>query len=131
MPDFVELSAEQRREYVNSRQLWEARVAAAKRRAGYAGSMVWRSPRGSAEYLYRIAGDGTSARRKEKSLGPRSPETEWLHATFVEGRDSAKADLDAINNRLHRQSRINRALDLGRVPLVTARVLRRLHAENL
>ena len=131
MDGYVELTGEQRRETVNTRQLWEARDAAVRRRAGYAGSMAWRSPRGNGDYLYRIVGDGSPGVRKEKSLGPRSVETEGLFLAFHEGREAAKADLASITDRLQRQSRINRALDLGRVPVVTSRVLRRLHAENL
>jgi hypothetical protein len=128
---YVELTAEQRREVVNTRQVWEARDAAVKRRAGYAGSMAWRSPRGKGDYLYRIVGETGSGQRRERSLGPRSPETERVFREFQAGREVAKADLEAINERLQKQARLNRALDLGRVPTVTSRVLRRLHAENL
>jgi len=93
--------------------------------------MVWRNPPRGGEYLYRLTRNGTPGSRKERSLGPRSAETERLFDDFHRGREQAMQSVRSLSDRLEQQARLNRALDLGRVPDPTSRILRRLHAENL
>ncbi len=129
MPDFVDINADQRREAVNSRQRFEAWRVAAAREAETHGSMVWTLVKGR-EYLVRAAYD-RQGRRRQSSLGPRSPETERIKAEFEVGREDAKARLAALQPVMVRQAAINRVLGLGRVPLVSARVLRLLDRSGL
>jgi hypothetical protein len=125
--EIQELNNDQRREAVNSRQRFAAWQAAQAKVAQFKGSMVWASDNG-AEYLVRSAYDPKTGLRRQKSLGPRSPETERLKAQFDGGRDKAKRRADELRELLDRQASINRAVGLGRMPLIGARIVRALDA---
>lgn len=124
-----ELNGDQRREAVNSRQRFDAWVAARSRADGYRGSMVWAKSKGI-EYLRRSYYD-KRGRRRQTSLGVRSTDTEALKVEFDRGRSEAKARLASIDEVLSRQAAINRAIGLGRVPLIAARILRALDDARL
>ncbi|WP_375456052.1 GSU2403 family nucleotidyltransferase fold protein [uncultured Methylobacterium sp.] len=86
--------------------------------------MSWKTVRGR-EYLYR------KQRGAWKSLGPRSPETEAAHRQFHVGRDRGQDRLAGLTNRLDAMAPVNRALQLGRMPMIAARVLRALSGARL
>ncbi|MDF1563717.1 MAG: nucleotidyltransferase domain-containing protein [Deltaproteobacteria bacterium] len=122
---FVELRAEQRRQLVDLRQVHEAHRTVEQRLGqDFSGSMRWLTRRGR-DYLHRKRGN------RERSLGPRSPETEAIYEAFLTGREAARADLKRLEARLDQMAPVNRALELGRVPTLTARILRRLDREGL
>lgn len=122
---FSELGMEQRRRLVDVQQAAEAlRLTDAELRQRYAGSMVWK-PRGCQDYLYRRRG------RIEKSLGPRAPETEAAYKAFSEGKEAAALRAFALKRTLEDMAPMNRAMNLGRVPLLIARILRQLDAAGL
>jgi hypothetical protein len=119
-----EFNNDQRREFVNTQQRFAAYRDAQSRVLATRGSMVWARSKGN-EYLARSAYEKSGV-RKQRSLGPRSPETETLKLEFERGRDEAQQRFKEIDAALDRQSAINRALGLGRVPLISARILRAL-----
>lgn len=122
--DFVELGPDQSREMINTRQRYQAWRGAATRERGYRGSMVWETSKGQ-DYLFRAyyADDG---KRRQKSLGRLSPETEAMKLTFEQERASAIASRKRLDEVLGRQAAVNRALGMGRVPMIAARILRLL-----
>jgi hypothetical protein len=123
--DFNELSSEQRRQLVDARQLYEAyRQAKRTWKHSYTGSMRWVTRKGR-DYLHWKRG------RRERSLGRRSPETEATYEAFVSGRQELKTRLAQLSQRLDRMAPVNRALDLGRLPTVAARILRRMDEGEL
>lgn len=126
----LELNNDQRRELINSRQRFEALRAAAARVAAFRGSMVW-SPTKGADYLLRSYYDETTGARKQRSLGVRSIETERKKADFDAGRTEAKARFAAAQEVMVRQAAINRALGLGRVPTLGAKIIRALDNAGL
>lgn len=114
------LDNEQRRQLIDTQQIFEGfeekrRIAEAR----YGGSMRWKEQSGTT-YLLRKQG------QRERSLGPRSPETERIYRQFVDGRERISGDLKALEETLGRLAKVNVALGLGRVPMLTARLLRRL-----
>jgi hypothetical protein len=119
-----ELNNDQRREFVNTQQRFAAYLYAQARAEAVRGSMSWARSKGT-EYLARSYYD-KSGLRKQTSLGPRSESTEKLKAEFERGRDEAQQRFKDITAALGRQAAINRALGLGRVPLISARILRAL-----
>ncbi|MBN8996701.1 MAG: nucleotidyltransferase domain-containing protein [Rhizobiales bacterium] len=127
---FQELNGDQRRETVNTRQRYAAWRAALADLEHYKGSMVWAEDRG-AQYLVRSAYGSRPGIRRQRSLGRRSPETERLKAEFEEGRAAAKERLAAVQAVLERQGGINRAVGLGRVPLLGARIIRAIDGARL
>lgn len=74
--------------------------------------------------------DSTSARR-QKVEGRRSPATEAQKAGWEEARASAQETLSARQEQIERQSAVNRALRLGRVPLLAARIIRAIDDAGL
>lgn len=124
------LNNDQRRETVNTRQRFAALRAAKARQRHYRGSMVW-SPTKGIDYLLRSAYDGDGGKRRQRSLGPRSSETERIKAEFDTGREAARARFESAREVMERQAAINRALGLGRVPLTGARIVRALDEAGL
>jgi hypothetical protein len=127
--NFIELNADQRREAINTQQRFQALREARARARGYRGSMVWAKARGQ-EYLSR-AGYDKLGRRRQSSLGRRSDETERVKAEFERGREVAKDRLYGLEQVMERQSAVNRALALGRMPRIAARILRVLDDSGL
>jgi hypothetical protein len=117
---FAELENDQRRQLIDAQQLFSVwREAASEFRHSYKGSMHWRRKNG-ADYLYRIYSD------HETSLGRRSAETERIKASYAEQRSSLKQRVTKTRNRVEKMAVVNRAYQLGRMPLAAAKVLREL-----
>ncbi len=127
--EFSDLNPDQRREAINTQQRFAGLAQAQARRQAFRGSMVWGESKGR-QYLMRSAYD-KQGRRRQTSLGPRSPETERIKAEFEQGRVAARARWDSLRLVMDRQAAVNRALGLGRVPLLGARIMRALDASGL
>ena len=116
---------EQRRRLVDVQQVAEAfRSTESDIRLRYAGSMLWKA-RGGQDYLYRRRG------KIEKSLGPRGSETETIYEAFTSGKEAARLRASTLKRTLEGMAPVNRAMGLGRVPLIVARILRQLDAAGL
>ncbi len=126
---FQEFNNDQRREKVNSDQRFAVWREAKARAASYRGSLVWQEVKGE-QYLVRSYYDA-SGNRRQKSEGRRSPETEKRKADWERARGEAKHRFEAVREVMVRQSAINRAVKLGRVPLVGARIIRVLDEAGL
>ncbi len=123
--DFNELKNEQRRQFVDALQVFEAhRVASAKWQHSYKGSMRWVSRKGH-DYLHR------KLSKRERSLGRRSADTETQFNAFHSGRDKLRAELKQLVARLDEMAPVNRALQLGRIPTIAARIMRSLEANQV
>jgi hypothetical protein len=124
-----DLNDDQRREIINTRQRYTAFRDVAARVKSLSGSMVWSRTKGT-EYLlnsyYRP--DGV---RRQVSLGPRSPETERIKDTFERNRAAATDEFKHLEPILRRQTAVNRALGLGRVPRLPARIIRAIDEAGL
>ncbi len=127
--DFIELNSDQRRETINTQQRYQAWREANEQVRSSRGSMVWSHTKGR-DYLMRAAYD-KHGRRRQSSLGLRSLETEKIKAEFERVRDEAAQRLEQLRPVLTRQAAVNRALGLGRVPLLGARIIRALDANGL
>jgi hypothetical protein len=122
---FVELRSEQARQAIDAEQVFEAwRSARRERIDRFSGAMTWKRVSGR-DYLYR------KPSATWKSLGPRGPETERAYRSFHEGRSRLDERLAALSRRLDEMAPVNRALALGRVPLIAARVMRALDLAGL
>jgi hypothetical protein len=113
-----QLRGEQRRQQIDTRQVFDAwRQAHHEAKHRFAGSMRW-GERNGTEYLLR------KTRQTEKSLGRRDVETERIYGAFVSGRAQNHDRLAGLSTRLDELAPVNRALGLGRVPAIAARILR-------
>ena len=122
--DFIDLNNDQRREFVNTQQRFAAWQDAHERLLDTRGSMVWQTKKGT-DYLMRSSYNKLG-QRVQKSLGVRTPTTETMQSEFERGRDEAKTRFKTIDAVLTRQAAINRALALGRVPKISADIIRAL-----
>jgi hypothetical protein len=121
MSKFKELSSEQIRQHIDTAQAYEVyRTRSKEYEQRFSGSMSWKKSTNDKEYLYKKTSGIW------KSLGARSPETETIYDQFHTGRDNSKERLARLAQRLDELAPVNRAMALGRVPLLTARIIRAL-----
>lgn len=122
---FKSLRNEQIRQMIDAEQVFNGyRSARSELDARFPGSMSWKTIAGGT-YLYRKV-HGAS-----RSLGPKSPETEKTYESFRNGRARQRDLVRGLATRLDEMAPVNRALGIGRVPLVGARVLRQLDGSGL
>jgi hypothetical protein len=126
---FQELNNDQRREMVNSQQRFQALRDAKAGWDAQRGSLTWVVSK-DREYLVRSFYDKAGL-RKQTSLGARSPGTEKMKSDFEARRAAAEDRLKNMRETMDRQAAVNRALGLGRVPLIGARIMRALDAFGL
>lgn len=118
-----ELNNEQRKQMLDCVQVFESLEAEQACSRKLKGSMAW-SSRGGREYLIKKVGKTT------RSLGPRSATTEALLDAFNRNRRVHDERLHTLEGRLAAMAASNRELGLGRVPVTTAKILRRLGAQG-
>lgn len=94
------------------------------------GGMQWKTIRGH-EYLYRYAPDPVTKKKKSTSLGRRTPETEAVYHRFIERRDRVKGELPRLEEMAATQTRVAKALRLGRISRATGDFLSILGASDL
>lgn len=124
-PYIRELGGEQRRQLLDTRHVFEAYENTREDfHLRYEGSMRW-AERAGTKYLLRKRG------KAEKSLGIRSAETEAIYQHFMDGREAGKERLGKLSARLDNLAGINFAMGIARVPLLTARIMRRLSDARL
>lgn len=116
---FNNLTDIQRKLFVDLRQVYEAYRLSQSQAEHYAGSMRWREKNGT-DYLFRKVGSA------EKGLGVRSPQTEKIHVSFLEGRKKIKERLAGQTKALDVQAALAKASGVGRVPRIVAQILRKL-----
>ncbi|SFU96985.1 GSU2403 family nucleotidyltransferase fold protein [Halomonas korlensis] len=122
---YTRLQLEQAKVSTNAIQLFEALEAHRGQARQVAGSMHWKQIAGR-EYLYRGYSHG-----KNHSLGPRSPETEAIKASFEERKAAYKTREDALRQQLTTHAAYVRANRLHRFPLTAARVIRVLQRQGV
>ncbi len=83
------------------------------------------------EFLMRSYYDERTGVRRQKSLGPKNSHTQGAKRAFTDGRQAARQGLQSAQETLKRQAAINRALKLGRIPEITARIIRALDRSHL
>lgn len=119
------LNEQQRLFLVETTQLHAPWAQARLQLVQYKYSMKWQTVKGR-EYLYRVV----DARGNAKSLGPRSPETEAIYQGFVEGKARAKERFQALDERVRHQARLNKAVNLGRLPVAVADIFQVIDASQ-
>lgn len=115
------LTDQQRLFLVDTIQLYEAWHSATLQVRSHRYGMKWLKS-GNGEYLVRLS----DAKGNGKSLGPRSAETEITYEKFTAGKARAEARLKTTTARLTDQAQLNKALRLGRIPVMAGKILREL-----
>jgi len=122
---WIDIGDDARRQYIDAQSAFSAWEEAFKEMLTVRGSMRWKNQNGT-DYLIRVSPTGSN-----KSLGPRSEETERIHNRFVTRKSSAQQRFSDLTATLERQQRMNRALFVGRAPRMLVDILKRLHKEGL
>jgi hypothetical protein len=117
MLDFLELTENQSRQYIDAQALVRALSEALEDAAQVRGSMIWRELRG-VRYLIR-----TSAASAQKTIGPDSAEMQVMYGRFFERKQSAEARVKSLATRLEEQRKLNRVYGVGRAPNVIVKIL--------
>jgi hypothetical protein len=119
MTKYTPLSQEQLRAAANLAQFHDAWLSAARRLAELPYGMAWKTSSGR-EYLYELkdrAGNGVS-------LGPRSPDTERMHASYRQDKSDTSEREKNARGRMLESSRILRALRAPGIYPESAAILR-------
>jgi len=122
---YTDIGNDARRQYIDAQSAFSAWEDARRSAAEVRGGMYWKR-QGKSEYLIR-----TSVKNAQKSLGPRSPETEAIHSKFTERKATAESRVSELGTELIRQQRMNRALHVGRAPQLLVDILAELARSDL
>jgi hypothetical protein len=122
---FLDIGNDARRQYIDALAVFTAREHAARSAADVRGGMYWKH-QGKGDYLIR-----TSVTNVQKSLGPRSTETEALYAGFMGRKRAIEERQGELNRELIRHQRMNRALFVGRCPQILVDILTMLAETRL
>ncbi len=112
-----ELGGDARRQYMDALSTFTEWERSVKESAEVRGGMYWKH-QGKTEYLIR-----TSPSNSQKSLGPRSPETENIYGKFTERKASSEGRVKNLAAQLGVHKRLNRALFVGRAPQMLIDIL--------
>lgn len=123
---YRELDNNQIRFLTDIRQTYQTFLDAKENLLRFKGSMKWKTT-SSGIYLIRVL----DSRGTEKSLGKKDIEKENIFENFNAGKAEAQARLQILKTSLTRMSGMAKAADLGRLPAIVGRILRRLDEEKL
>lgn len=118
---YQKVTGDSLRNLLDASQVWEAFAdAVSLLETRYRGNLRWRNINGK-EYLYRIFDS-----RTEKSLGPRSEETEAIFAAFQKGKQETEERKNGLQEKVAWFARVLKASRLGQCTTVAGKILRRL-----
>jgi len=128
-PIILERPADATRQYIDATATFTAYEEAMAESTQLKGGMYWhRGSSANPENSYLIR---TSAAGSEKSLGPRSPETEAIYTAFRQKKEASEQRLAGLSAALTSHQRMNRALRVGRVAPIVIDILNRLATSRL
>jgi len=117
---FVELSEEQRRQYVDAERLFLALEAAEEDAWKYRGSLFWREQAGN-RYLIHLLPDS-----RQRSLGRESEALRAKFEHFTQRKPKAEQRVKELRETADTMKRLNRALRVGRTPDIVIDVIHAL-----
>lgn len=125
----LELPDDVMRQYIDASAALSAYEEALAEAAQVRGGMYWhKGPPSAPDQSYLVR---TSSTGGEKSLGPRSAETEQIYAAFLDRKNAAGTRLAGLKEAVAKHKRMNRALRVGRVEPIIVDILNRLAASRI
>ena len=126
---FLPLSESQLRQYIDAESVFTAWRRAKADAKTVRGSMFWRDLRGKAT-LIRVSTTGS-----QTVIGKESLENREIYDRFIKRKADSSQRVKSLKEALDEQTRLNRALRVGRTPDVVVRILNALdengYAEHL
>ncbi len=123
--DYLPLSDNAARQLIDSTTVFDEFMRVQSQARAYTGGMYWKR-QGHYEYLVKTQPDNSQSR-----VGPRSPETEKIHAEFTQRKTGLEARLKSLKEALTDAQRLNKALKVGRVPNPVIAVLQAIEDAGL
>lgn len=120
-----ELSDLQKKQYIDAESVFTALRDAEKAAQTVRGSMLWRQISGKT-YLIR-----TNADNSQKSLGPRTAETEAVYEKFMARKKWLSERVTGLRQALQLHQKLNRAHRVGRTPEIVVQILNQLHKSGI
>lgn len=120
-----ELSDLQKKQYIDAESVFTALRDAEKAAQTVRGSMLWRQISGKT-YLIR-----TNADNSQKSLGPRTDETEAVYEKFMARKKWLSERVTGLRQALQLHQKLNRAHRVGRTPEIVVQILNQLHKSGI
>lgn len=121
----IDIGTDARRQFVDAQSVFSAWEEASHSADDVRGGMYWKR-QGKTDYLIR-----TSPTNTQKSLGPKSDETEAIYEKFVARKTKVEARVAMLAAELSRHQRMNRALFVGRAPQILVDILNTLSRAGL
>jgi hypothetical protein len=120
-----ELSDLQKKQYIDAESVFTALRDAEKAAQTVRGSMLWRQVSGKT-YLIR-----TNTDNSQKSLGPRTAETEAVYEKFMARKKWLSERVTGLRQALQLHQKLNRAHRVGRTPEIVVQILNQLHKSGI
>ena len=118
---FTPFSLRQAREFTDTMQAFDGVTETVERQRANRGTLAFRETNGH-DYLVKWFYEGD--KRKAKVIGKRSPETEAVEREFSLARRALDARAKSLRANLEKQARLNVAVGLARLPVISARIIR-------
>lgn len=125
MSQIIELQPLQVRQYIDAETVFLELLRVRGEQKETRGSMFWREVSGT-RYLIRESSGGS-----QKSLGPKSAETELIFEKFQVKKESLLQRVKSLTVATQNQQRMNKALRVGRVPSIVVKTLNALRDAGL
>ena len=123
--NWIEVSEDATRQYIDAQAVFTAHEEAIRASVEVRGGMYWKT-QGHTDYLIR-----TSTRNSQKSLGPRTAETEAIYQKFTSRKTDSEQRLTDLTTELVRHQRMNRALHVGHAPKLLVDILSKITKAGL
>jgi hypothetical protein len=115
----IDIGDSARRQYINALSIFSALEETRKKGAQFRGGMYWKTHgKSKIEYLIRTQTDNS-----QKSIGPRSAETEAIYDKFISAKKSTESRIGDLLKELELHRRLNRAVVVGRAPQILIDIL--------
>lgn len=118
--EFLELTEDQRRQFIDSEQVFQALQLAEEEAWRHRGSMFWREQAGR-NYLVKLEPDSS-----QKGLGVESAQTKDTFNKFMTRKVQVEQRVKALREQAATMKRLNRALRVGRTPDIIIDVINTL-----
>ena len=120
-----DLSDLQKKQYIDAESVFMALRDAEKAAQAVRGSMLWRQVHGNT-FLVR-----TNTDNSQKSLGPRSADTEAVYDKFMARKKLVSDRITGLRQALQLHQKLNRAHRVGRTPEIVVKILNQLHKSGI
>ncbi len=116
---YMEIDSDSNRIKLNAVQCQQVLDDALMKFSHYQGSLMWRRISGTDYLIHQV-------RRRQKSLGARSEETEAVYDGFNRRKVEISERVTSLKSNLQRQARLCKAVHLNRVPKIVADISRKI-----